>query len=280
LKETSTPRLPVNGTVARGYANKEAMNHHTGQATTNAISIPVNGSVPYYYKDTEEERSRASREIIKNPFPIDSMGLVRGKRLYDIQCGICHGTRGGGNGWLVDEANANAKYPAAPANFLQDTFYNSTNGRFYHAIMYGKNVMGGYADKLSYKERWEVIHYVRSLMAKEKKVTYDQTANALTSNAVNTPCCPTGQWRHDAAQKAKYMAEHKTHGGTGHGHDGGHGHNGHDGHSGDAGHGDGHDHDTTGHGEGHGTEGGAGPGENHEGHDGHDHSEGGHEGDH
>ena len=257
LKETSTPRLPVDGTVARGFANKDAMDHHTGQATTNAISIPVNGSVPYYYADTEEERARAAREIIKNPFAIDSMGLVRGKHLYDIQCGICHGKKGDGNGWLVDEANPNVKYGAAPANFLQDTFYNSSNGRFYHAIMHGKNVMVNYADKLSYKERWEVIHYVRALMAKGKKATYDHTTNTFTSNAADTPCCPTGQWKYDAAMKVKQMAEHKSHDmghGTGHGHDGGHGetHGEGHGHDGDAGHGGNHDsHDGHGHGESH-----------------------------
>lgn len=188
-KKLATPGLPVEGTIPRGFAGTSAASQANldGSATINAISVPPNGSVPYYYEDNEEERSRAVAEILSNPFPITEGGLGRGKALYDIQCGICHGKKGDGNGWLVDEANLNAKYPAAPANFLQDTFYNSTNGRFYHAIMYGKNVMGGYADKSSYEERWQIIHYIHSLMAKEKKLVYSEEANTMTNNNYDRP---------------------------------------------------------------------------------------------
>ena len=40
--------------------------------------------------------------------------------------------------------------------------------------MYGKNVMGSYKDKISYEERWQVIHYIRSLQAKDKKLEYSE----------------------------------------------------------------------------------------------------------
>lgn len=167
-KKFATPRLPVKGTIARGYAGMAA----------SAAGITPNGSVPYYYGDTEDERVRAAREIIANPFPITEKGLARGKQLYDINCGICHGEKADGGGYLAREGG---KYPVAPANFKLDTFYNSTNGRFYHAIMYGKNMMGSYADKLSYEERWQVIHYIRSLQAKEKKLAYDEQVNTFTT---------------------------------------------------------------------------------------------------
>lgn len=188
-RDLSNPRLPVKGTIARGYAGisylqdpaaqADLMMHLRGGTGINEIAVPINGNVPYYYKDTEEERIRASAQIIGNPFPITAKGLAQGKELYDIFCGICHGAAGNGLGYLVSEENVKAVYPAAPANFLQDTFLNSSNGRFYHGIIYGKNVMGGYADKLSYEERWQVIHYIRSLQAKEKKLVYDENANTL-----------------------------------------------------------------------------------------------------
>ncbi|MFN7118477.1 MAG: c-type cytochrome [Saprospiraceae bacterium] len=183
----TAPGLPVRGTVPRGYAafmGADAFDFERiqetlrGGANYRSIAVPINGYAPYHYQDTEEERVRASNEIINNPFPITEAGLARGKALYDINCGVCHGEKGNGLGYLYDtDTNPNAKYPAAPANFLQDTFYNSTNGRFYHAIMYGKNVMGGYADKLSFEERWQVIHYIRALQATELKKTYTAEAN-------------------------------------------------------------------------------------------------------
>lgn len=189
LKKLAMPHLPVNGTIPRGFAGYEGASafdfdriHSAlrGGINNHSIAVPLNGYVPYHYADTEEERVRASNEIINNPFPITENGLARGKALYDINCAICHGEKGNGLGYLYDtDANPSAKYPAAPANFLQDTFYHSSNGRFYHAIMYGKNVMGSYADKLSFEERWEVIHYIRSLQAKERKEEYSATANTF-----------------------------------------------------------------------------------------------------
>ena len=188
LKDLSNPRLPVKGTIPRGYAafsGSDATDYAQIQANLRggdqltSIAVPINAHVPYHYKDTEEERERATAEIINNPFPITAAGLAKGKELYNIQCGICHGEKGDGIGYLVADENPNAKYPAAPANFLQDEFYDASNGRYYHAIMYGKNVMGGYADKLNFEERWQVIHYIRSLQAKEKKVEYTAEANTL-----------------------------------------------------------------------------------------------------
>ncbi len=183
-----TPRKPVNGTIPRGYvglaahansADFEAMLKGGGKS----ISTPINGNVPYYYADTEEERTRANKEIILNPYPITKKGLEKGKELWKIYCGICHGDKCAGNGYLVRE---DGKYPAQPANLLLDTFANGNNGRLYHAIMYGKNVMGNYADKLSYGERWDVIHYIRACQAEEKKLDYNDKKNTLNPKAAIT----------------------------------------------------------------------------------------------
>ncbi|MCB0596093.1 MAG: cytochrome c [Lewinellaceae bacterium] len=190
LKELAYPGLPVEGTVPRGYAGvyfaadkgeqaSEVIEQLRGFGDVNNIAVPVNGHVPYYYGDTEEERTRAMNEIIANPFPITAAGLERGKELYNIFCSICHGEKGDGLGYLVSDSNPNVKYPAAPANFLLDAFVTSSNGRYYHSIMYGKNVMGSYKDKISYEERWQVIHYIRSLQAKDKKLEYSEQANTL-----------------------------------------------------------------------------------------------------
>ena len=179
--------LPVTGTVPRGWAgialapNQEAQaelfESMNGQTPGPSRAIPVNGHVPYYYGDTEEERQRAEAELVNNPFPITEAGLEKGRDLYNIFCAICHGEKGNGVGWLVDEENAYAAYPAQPANLLLPEYANAGNGRYYHALMYGKNVMGAYADKMSYKERWEVIHWVRALQAKDQGTLYTATEN-------------------------------------------------------------------------------------------------------
>lgn len=189
-RQLSLPRLPVNGTIPRGYAGVSAhdgsfssadeaiMNTmHRMQANKGGVTYTMNGSAPYYYPDTEEGRTAATEQIKYNPFPITSLGLAKGQELYVIYCGICHGDNGDGTGYLVRDNGG--KYPAQPANMIDSQFVAASNGRFYHAIMHGKNAMGSYADKLSYEERWEVIHYIRALQAKAKKVVYSAEVNEL-----------------------------------------------------------------------------------------------------
>jgi cytochrome c553 len=184
IARMSRPGHPVKGTIARGssplIANHGMDAQMDGSLTPNAIRQPVNGSVPYYYENTEEERTRAMKEISENPFKITDRGLAKGKELYNIYCGICHGENGDGNGYLVRDDGG--KYPAQPANFLKDEFIASSEGRYYHSIMYGRNKMGSYADKLSYEERWDVIHYIRSLQATSKKLKYSEKENTFTGS--------------------------------------------------------------------------------------------------
>ena len=168
------PRKPVQGTIARGEAMPDV---------DNGIRIPANGRVPYYYDDTEEERTRAMEEIIDNPFPITKAGLDEGEELYTIYCAICHGDKGDGAGYIVRDDGG--VYPNQPAILTSDEFIQASNGRFYHAIVYGKNVMGAHADKLSYEERWQVIHYIRSLQAQKIKAEYSEEANTL--NDIDIP---------------------------------------------------------------------------------------------
>jgi mono/diheme cytochrome c family protein len=177
LYKVVQPRNPIAGTIARGYAG-----HSTPETPGRGVAYTSNGSVPYYYANTEEERLRATADIINNPYPITSKSLESGKLLYNIQCGICHGEKGDGAGYLVRDDGG--KYPVQPANFLLDDFITSSNGRYYHAIMYGRNLMGSYADKLSYEERWNVIQYIRSLQATSKNLVYSEKSNTFNTTDV------------------------------------------------------------------------------------------------
>lgn len=177
-RKLATPRNPVVGTIARGSAG-DVMS-----ADQKGISYPSTGSVPYYYGNTEEERNRAIAEITKNPLPISNSELAKSKDLYNIYCGICHGDKGDGAGYLVRDDGG--KYPAQPANFLKDEFITASEGRFYHAIMKGKNLMNAYADKLNYEERWNVIHYIRSLQAASKNLKYSETENTFNNASIQS----------------------------------------------------------------------------------------------
>lgn len=195
------PRLPVKGTVPRSLGNVVS-------------TAGIAGNQTYMYGNTEEERARAMEEMINNPLPITTGGLAHGKELYNIYCGICHGEKGDGGGYLVRDDGG--VYPAQPANFLLDEHVTASNGRYYHAIMHGRNLMGAYKDKLNYEERWNVIHYIRSLQAKEMKKEYNEVVN--TFNTTATPA---------ATLVNKVMKNHVDELHSDESHDVDHGNNGH-----------------------------------------------------
>jgi cytochrome c553 len=180
----SQPRAAVEGSIARGYTgvyygDASALDVVHGKNANNAIATPVNGQVPFYYQNTEEDRVRCEQDMVANPFPIVNANLDKAKPLYNTYCGVCHGEKGDGQGYLY--AGPQAKYPAAPKNLIGDDMISAGNGRYYFAIMYGKNMMGGYAEKLSFEERWQVIHYIRSLQAKAKNFEYSEKSNTLSN---------------------------------------------------------------------------------------------------
>lgn len=177
LHKMSSPRLPVQGTMPRGEASSALTLANAGMNSHQGRAIPANGSAPYYYGDNEEDRAKAIAEIIKNPYPITEGGLAKGKELYNVFCATCHGEKGDGAGYLVRDDGG--KYPAQPANFLLEEHVLASNGRYYHALMHGRNLMGNYKDKLSYQERWQVIHYIRSLQAGPASLAYNEKENTF-----------------------------------------------------------------------------------------------------
>lgn len=69
-----------------------------------------------------------------------------------------------GNGEIV----ANGEYKPVPTSYLEGRGAELTEGEIYHALTYGKNMMGHYRAQLDSRERWIVTHYVQSLQNQEK----------------------------------------------------------------------------------------------------------------
>ena len=155
-KNINYTAMPVAGTIARG----EEMPFH--------IAKDQPGDTTQYF---------ASRAV-KNPY--DSLTADETKeavRLYDINCGICHGTKLDGNGPLWKDGNG--PYPAAPKNLIGDPIVSvMPEGQMFYSVTYGKNLMGSYASQLSRKQRWMVIKYI-----KHKQIAAKASAAAPAADA-------------------------------------------------------------------------------------------------
>lgn len=124
--------------------------------------LPAEGTIPRgYFIPFDIENTTDGFELAKATLvsPLDStqVDLDRGKELYDIYCGICHGNKGDGQGNLVKRE----KILGIPS--YDDAGRAITEGSIYHTIYYGKNAMGSYANQLKEEERWQVVAYVLKL---------------------------------------------------------------------------------------------------------------------
>jgi len=107
--------------------------------------------------------------------PIDSLNmskadLAEAGRLFNINCAICHGDKGTGNGPLGTSGKI-----GAIANLTLPKYISMPDGTMFFSITYGKNDMGSYASQLTRQQRWMIIKYIRSLQTPADAAKSDTT---------------------------------------------------------------------------------------------------------
>lgn len=106
----------------------------------------------YHYANDPEGAGRA----LTNPVPRDKQSLLQGQKMFNTYCMVCHGPRGEGNGTIVP------KFPQPPS-LHSDKVRGWSDGRIYHVITMGQNLMPRYSTQISPMDRWAIVNYVRVL---------------------------------------------------------------------------------------------------------------------
>lgn len=101
----------------------------------------------------------ASSSVASPVSMLTALQMEEAKRLYLINCAICHGSKLDGNGPLWKDGAG--PYPAAPKSLIGDELKGMSEGKMFYSVTYGKNLMGAYASQLTPKQRWEIIHYIK-----------------------------------------------------------------------------------------------------------------------
>ncbi len=92
-----------------------------------------------------------------SPIYVNREFMDLGQKKYNITCAVCHGQTGDGNGITKSYGMV------ATPTYHDDRMRKMTNGEIFDTISNGKNNMGAYKSKLSIKERWAVMTYLRAL---------------------------------------------------------------------------------------------------------------------
>jgi mono/diheme cytochrome c family protein len=125
-------RLPVSGTVARGFL-KEDDAYWTGKTSAGAwTDIPV---------------------------PVTMALLERGRDRYDVYCSVCHGLAGDGKGIIMTGGYGFVPAPTYHSEYLRA----QPDGYFYDVLKNGVRSMAGYGSQVPVNDRWAIVAYVRAL---------------------------------------------------------------------------------------------------------------------
>ena len=177
--DSVSTRKPVKGTIPRGWIPADE------HIRTNESFLMSYMAKNYFSHDPakwDEEYAKAASSI-KDPLEYNDDNKAAGKKLYAIHCVNCHGTAGNGQGNLVVlEDGTDGPYTAVPPDYKK-RLPEIKDGNIFYSVSYGKGMMGGYGYSLSVKERWQVIHYIKSIAGIEGDAT---GAGANANTAANT----------------------------------------------------------------------------------------------
>lgn len=119
-------------------------------------SVPVTGGTPAY---TYEQASTLTNPAARTP-----QSQARGREVFRVNCGMCHGPDGRGQSFVAERW--------ARAGFLPPPDLNSprvrarNEGQLYWIVTNGLGNMPPFGDLLTEDERWLVVHLIRDVQGR------------------------------------------------------------------------------------------------------------------
>lgn len=130
-----------------------------------AVSLPAQqpsqgaaapGASPYAVIPVEDAKA-------ENPVKSSPESLARAKKWWSLDCAMCHGTNGNGQGETAKDMKLKLVDFTDPK-----TLKDRTDGEIRYIIKNGHNDMPAEGDRIKTEESWDLVNYVRSL-AKAKE---------------------------------------------------------------------------------------------------------------
>ncbi len=107
-------------------------------------------------------KAPASADKLKNPFKDDAEVWKKVEEVYKINCNICHGLKGHGDGL------AGIALKPRPANLVSEEVQSQSDGAIFWKLTNGRAPMAPYKDVLTEEQRWQLVNFTRHLAEEEK----------------------------------------------------------------------------------------------------------------
>jgi cytochrome c5 len=115
------------------------------------ILTPPVGSVPVTGREIISQDTE-----LKNPLTPTEASLEQGKALFAINCAMCHGVTSTVHGPV------GKKLKPPPPGLDHELVRERSDDHIFKAITFGFGRMPPFKDKLSPRERWELVNFLRT----------------------------------------------------------------------------------------------------------------------
>ncbi|HJR63913.1 MAG TPA: cytochrome c [Gemmatimonadaceae bacterium] len=146
--------------TARDSAGRWVMNERVAFRGNPQGSVPITGvAVPAWIVSYRPHPATIdSMSGLVNPRPPSDASLENGRKYYQINCTVCHGAAGAGNGPAL-------RFGVPAPTLLTDITRNRTDGYLFGIMRNGRGLMPNY-NRIEEADRWDVVNYVRALQGR------------------------------------------------------------------------------------------------------------------
>ena len=124
-------------------------------------SVPIYGTAApgFAYGRAQTIAAVDSMSPLVNPVSADERSLRAGGQLFQINCAVCHGPAGAGDGPVTK-----FRYPPMPIGAGSKAATQYSDGYIFGIIRNGRGLMPPY-NRIEESERWDLINYLRAVQS-------------------------------------------------------------------------------------------------------------------